>query len=268
MSDVVLITGASSGLGLATALSMHQKGYTVFGTSRNPEIHQEQHPFKFLYLENSDSKSIQSCIKSVLNETNRLDILINNAGVGITGPMEEIELDQVKNHFEINCFGPLRLMQAVMPLMRNQGGGVIINVTSIAADMGLPFRGVYSAAKSALERMTESLRLESHAFGIKICNLAPGDFISNIAERRHYTPLNKNSPYFENYQFSLNQMNQHVDKGIGTDQIVKIIENILQAQKPKARYKVGAPLQKLSGILKTLLPSRIFEKLLMNHYKL
>ena len=75
-------------------------------------------------------------------------------------------------------------------------------------------------------------------------------------------------PYFENYQFSLNQMNQHVDKGIGTDQIVKIIENILQAQKPKARYKVGAPLQKLSGILKTLLPSRIFEKLLMNHYKL
>jgi NAD(P)-dependent dehydrogenase (short-subunit alcohol dehydrogenase family) len=268
MSEVVIITGASSGLGLATALHMHKNGYVVFGTSRNPEKYEKQFPFPFLFLENADPVSIQSCVESVLNQTGRLDILINNAGVGITGPMEEIDLTDVKDHFEINCFGPMRMIQAVLPQMRKQKKGLIINITSIAADMGLPFRGAYSAAKVALERMSESIRLESHSFGIRICNLAPGDFVSNIAQRRHYAPLDKESPYFEMYKFSLDQINEHVDKGIDPNHIVRTIEEIIKTKKPKVRYKVGAPLQKLSGVLKTLLPSRIFEKLLMNHYKL
>tara|TARA_B100000989_G_scaffold298833_1_gene290285 strand:+ start:16 stop:825 length:810 start_codon:yes stop_codon:yes gene_type:complete len=269
MSKVVFITGASSGLGLATALYLNEKGYKVFGTCRNPSQYEKKYPFTFLSLEISDSKSIQSCIKHVLDQTGgRLDVLINNAGVGIIGPMEEIEINALRQHFEINCFGPLEIIQAVLPKMREQGEGLIINITSIASDFGLPFRGPYSAAKGALERMTESLRMETQSFGIRICNLAPGDFISNIAERRYYAFLNKDSPYFKTYQFSLNQINDDVDNGIDPKVIAQKIESIINILNPEVRYKVAAPLQKLSGILKSLLPSRIFEKLLMNRFKL
>jgi NAD(P)-dependent dehydrogenase (short-subunit alcohol dehydrogenase family) len=268
MSKVVLISGASSGLGLATALYLHEKNYRVFGTSRKPEQYQEQYPFTFLALENTDAESIQNCVTAVLDQAGRLDVLINNAGVGITGPMEEIDLTAVKQHFEVNCFGPMQLIQAVLPQMRKQQEGLIVNITSIAADMGLPFRGPYSAAKGALERMTEALRMETKAFGIRICNLAPGDFVSNIAERRHYAKLKEDSPYYKTYEFSLEQINEHVDKGIDPKEIAQQLEALIHNPNPKVRYKVGAPLQKLSGILKSLLPSRIFEKLLMNHYKL
>lgn len=268
MSKVVLISGASSGLGLATALYLHKKNYTVFGTSRKPERYQAIYPFTFLELENTHPESIQRCVDAVLAQAGRLDVLINNAGVGITGPMEEIELAAVKEHFEVNCFGPLRLIQTVLPQMRKQQAGLIVNITSIAADMGLPFRGPYSAAKGALERMTEALRMETKAFGIRICNLAPGDFVSDIAARRHYAKLEKDSPYFKTYEFSLAQMDEHVDRGIDPIVIAKKLEALIHNSNPSVRYKVGAPLQKLSGILKSLLPSRIFEKLLMNHYKL
>ena len=268
MSKVVLITGASSGLGLITALYLHEKGHIVFGTSRNPKNYNNKYPFTFLPLENTDSKSIQNCIKLVLSQYGRLNVLINNAGVGITGPMEEIELSDVKHHFEVNCFGPLEIIRTILPQMREQGDGLIINITSIAADMGLPFRGPYSAAKGALERMSEALRMETYAFGIRICNIAPGDFVSNIADRRHYTPLNEGSPYSKSYQFSLDEMNEHVNNGINPKKIAKKIESLIDIQKLKVRYKIGAPLQKISGILKSFLPSRIFEKLLMKHYKL
>jgi short-subunit dehydrogenase len=116
--------------------------------------------------------------------------------------------------------------------------------------------------------MTEALRMETKNFGVEICSVAPGDFVSNIAERRHYANLSEDSPYYQAYRFSLDQMNEHVDNGIDPKKIAKKIESLIVSRKLKVRYKVGAPLQKLSGTLKSLLPSRIFEKLLMNHYKL
>lgn len=268
MSKVVLITGASSGLGLTTALYLHEKGHTVFGTCRNPEKYDKQYPFTFLVLENTDPKSIQSCFKSVLDQAGRLDVLVNNAGVGIIGPMEEIKLCDIRKHFEINCFGPLKLTQTVLPQMRQQNEGLIVNITSIAADMGLPFRGPYSAAKVALERMSEAFRMETKAFGIRICNVAPGDFVSNIADRRHYASLNDDSPYYKTYKSSLDQINEHVDNGIDPKKISQKIELLIHNLKPKVRYKVGVPLQKFSGILKKLLPSRIFERIIMNHFKI
>jgi NAD(P)-dependent dehydrogenase (short-subunit alcohol dehydrogenase family) len=267
-SKVVLITGASSGLGLSTAEHFQQKGYKVYGTSRNPEPYKNKYPFTFLSLDNSKPESIAACIAQILGEAGRIDVLINNAGVGITGPVEEIEMAAVRQHFEVNCFGPLYTIQNVLPIMREQKEGLIVNITSIAADMGLPFRGPYSAAKGALERMTEALRMETQAFGIRICNVAPGDFVSDIAARRHYAELKTDSPYYKTYQFSLDQMNDHVAQGIAPHKIAEKIEALVHEKKPQVRYKIGAPLQKLSGILKSLLPSRIFEKLLMNHYKL
>ena len=133
-------------------------------------------------LDVRNSKSIQSAIANVIASSGRLDILINNAGVGITGPLEEIPTDEIKNNFETNFFGPIEVMKSVLPQMRSQNSGLIINITSIAGYMGLPYRSVYSASKGALELITEALRMEVKSFGIQITNVAPGDFATNLRQ--------------------------------------------------------------------------------------
>jgi len=267
MQKIVLITGASSGLGLATAMHLHKHGYRVFGTCRDPKKQTHQFPFELLALEITAADSIQNCVAEVVNKATRLDVLINNAGVGITGPMEELELKAVEENFAINCFGPLQMAQAVLPIMRKQGEGTIINITSIAGYMGLPFRGAYSASKSALSILTESLRMEVKGFGIKVCTLAPGDYATDIASRRYHAPVLQNSPY-KKYAEGLETMNTHVDQGNPPDEIAKAVAALLQKPSLKVHYQVGPFMQKLSKTLKKLLPSRIFEKLIMNHYKL
>jgi NAD(P)-dependent dehydrogenase (short-subunit alcohol dehydrogenase family) len=268
MDKVVLITGASSGLGQATALHLSQLGYRVFGTSRNPKNYKSSNVFELLPLEIKDPNSIIECVNQVIDKAGRLDVLINNAGVGITGPMEEIQIDAIQDNFAINCFGPIRMAQAVLPQMRKQGSGLIIQITSIAGVMGLPFRGVYSASKSAFSIMTESLRMEVKSFGIEVCTLAPGDYATDIASRRYHAPVTENSPYQKTYQHSLDTMDAHVDDGNPPIEIAQAIAALLTKRKLKVHYQVGPFIQKLSKTLKGILPSRIFEKLIMNHYKI
>lgn len=267
MQKVVLITGASSGLGLATALHLTKKGFRVFGTSRNPQEYTKKIPFDLIPLEITNTNSIKDCISEVLKRTNRIDILINNAGVGITGPIEELDPDAIAFNFAVNCFGPLQMAQAVLPKMREQSSGTIINITSIASYMGLPYRGPYSASKSALSIITESLRMEVKEFGIKVLALAPGDYATDIASRRYHSPILKKSPY-KKYQESLEAINNDVDKGNPPEEIAKAIAEILTNKNPRVHYQVGPFLQKLSKTLKKILPSRIFENLIMNYYKL
>lgn len=267
MQKVVLVTGASSGLGLATALHLSEKGFNVFGTSRDPNKYKKKLPFDILSLEITNRDSINECVNQVIKRSNKIDILINNAGRGITGPIEEIDNGAVIDNFETNCFGPINMCQAVLPHMRNQRYGLIINITSIAGHTGLPFRGIYSASKSALSIITESLRMEVKKFGIDVCTVAPGDFATNIASRRYHSPIIKNSPY-EKYLDSLNTMNSHVDDGNPPEQVAILIEKIISKRKTNVHYQVGPFIQKLSKMLKKILPSRIFEKLIMNHYNL
>ena len=160
------------------------------------------------------------------------------------------------------------MAQAVLPQMRLQNAGLIINVTSIAGVMGLPFRGVYSASKSALSIMTESLRMEVKSFGIDVCTLAPGDYATDIALRRYHAPVVSNSPYQKIYQENLDTMDAHVDGGNSPQEIAVAIADIIEKGNSKVHYQVGPFMQKLSKTLKNILPSRIFEKLIMNHYKL
>lgn len=267
MQKVVLITGASSGLGLATALYLTKKGYVVFGTSRNPEKFTQSIPFELLPLEITDINSIETCVAEVLKRKKRVDVLINNAGVGITGPIEELDIKAISSNFNTNCFGPLQMIKSVLPKMREQSSGTIINITSIGGYMGLPFRGPYSASKSALSIITESLSMEVKNFGIKVICLAPGDFATDIASRRYHSPALEKSPY-KKYKESLDTINKHVDQGNNPYEIAKAIDKILSKKNPRLHYEVGSFLQKLSKTLKKILPSRIFEKIIMNHYNL
>ena len=267
MKKVVLITGASSGIGKSIGEFLHDKGFEVYGTSRNPE--KITNPtFPLVALDVRDKQSIFNCIYDVVQKSGRLDVVINNAGVGITGPIEEIPTEEIRNNFETNLFGPIEVMKAVLPQMREQKSGLIINITSIAGYMGLPYRGIYSASKGALELITEALRMEVKSFGIQITNVAPGDFATNIAAGRYHAPVIEGSAYEVPYGNTLNEMNLHVDSGSNPNEMAAAIFAIIQTEKPKVHYKVGAFMQKFSIVLKRILPDTVYEKMLMNHYKL
>jgi NAD(P)-dependent dehydrogenase (short-subunit alcohol dehydrogenase family) len=267
MGKVVLITGGSSGIGKSMGEYLHQKGFIVYGTSRNPDRISNS-VFPLVTLDVRDTESIQAAVAKVIALTGRLDVVINNAGIGITGPLEEIPMQEIKNNFETNFFGPIAVMQAVLPQMRTQQSGLIINITSIAAYMGLPYRSIYSASKGALELVTESLRMEVKSFGIAITNVAPGDFATNIAAGRFHAPVLKGSAYEQTYGTSLKTMDAHVDNGGNPNEMAAAIYSIIQNPSPKIHYKVGALIQKFSIVLKRILPDKVYEKMLMNHYKL
>lgn len=267
MSKVVLITGGSSGIGKSIGEYLHSKGFTVYGTSRNPERITNS-VFPLVTLDVRDAESIKTAVAQVIEKEGRIDVLINNAGVGITGPLEEIPAEEIKNNFETNLFGPIEVMKAVLPQMRSQKSGLIINVTSIAGYMGLPYRSIYSASKGALELITEALRMEVKSFGIHITNVAPGDFATNIASARYHAPLIKGSAYEVPYGNTLSMMNEHVDGGSDPQQMAKAVYAIINTPNPNVHYKVGAFMQKFSIVLKRILPDKVYEKLLMNHYKL
>lgn len=267
MSKVILITGASSGIGKAIGEFLHKKGYIVFGTSRNPD-RVANSLFPLLAVDVRSSATIDAAIETIISSTGKLDIVINNAGVGITGPLEELPMDEIKNNFETNFFGPIAVMKAVLPQMRFQKAGLIINITSIAGYMGLPYRGVYSASKGALELLTEAINMEVKSFGIHITNLAPGDFATNIAAGRFHSPIIFNSAYEKSYGDTLKMMDTHVDSGSNPNQVAEIVYQIIQNENPNIHYKVGSFMQLFSIVLKRILPDKWFEKILMNHYKL
>ncbi|MGQ7947487.1 SDR family oxidoreductase [Flavobacterium sp. WC2509] len=267
MSKVVLITGGSSGIGKSIGEFLHHKGFVVYGTSRNPErITDSAFPLIALDVRNADS--IHSVVAKIIATSGRLDVVINNAGVGITGPLEEIPMEEIKNNFETNFFGPIEVMKAVLPQMRSQQSGLIINITSIAGYMGLPYRSVYSASKGALELITEALRMEVKSFGIQITNIAPGDFATNIAAGRFHAPVIKGSAYEVPYGNNLRTMDEHVDSGSNPNEMAEAVFAIIENPSPKIHYKVGVFMQKFSIVLKRILPDKVYEKMLMNHYKL
>lgn len=267
MSKIILITGGSSGIGKAIGEFLIEKGFTVYGTSRHPETYTHS-KIPLLALDVVTVSSIQNCIETLLSKVQRIDVLINNAGAGITGPIEEIPEVEMKRNFETNFFGPINVIKAVLPTMRQQQSGLIINVTSIAGYMGLPYRGIYSASKGALELITEAFRMELKDFNVKMVNVAPGDFATNIASGRYHAPVLENSPYKKPYGDTLKLMDAHVDSGDDPTRMAQAIYKIINSSNPKVHYKVGAFMQKFSIVLKRILPDKVYEKLLMNHYKL
>ena len=267
MPKIVLITGASTGIGKAIGELLSQKGFTVIGTSRNPANYPNS-LFELLPLDVKSFQSIQNAVAQVIAKHQKIDVLINNAGAGITGPIEELETQEMKLNFDTNFFGPIDVIKIVLPQMRQQKFGLIINITSIAGYMGLPYRGIYSATKGALELVTEALRMEVKQFGIHITNVAPGDFATNIAAGRFHAPIIKGSDYEKSYGSTLQTMNEHVNNGENPDKMAIAILKIINTQNPKIHYKVGTFMQKFSVVLKRILPDLVYEKMLMNHFKL
>ncbi len=268
MPKVILITGGSSGIGKAIGEYLSNKGFKVYGTSRNPDILKDKYSFSLLKMDVTLPITISDTVAYIIKKEGHLDVLINNAGIGITGPIEETPDFEIKNAFNTNFHGPINVIKAVLPQMRKQGSGIIINITSIAGYMGLPYRGIYSATKAALEITTEAFRMEIKQFGIEMTNIAPGDFATNIVAGRFHSPVFDDSPYKDAYGNTLKIMNGHVNKGENPLKVAQMVYRIINTPRPKVRYKVGAFIQKFSIALKRILPGKIYERMLLNHYKL
>ncbi|MDG2397452.1 MAG: SDR family oxidoreductase [Flavobacteriaceae bacterium] len=268
MSKIVIVTGASSGIGNSIATLLCKYNFTVYGTCRNPKDYKNSFDFQLLSLDISNEKSIHLFINKIKNKHKKIDVLINNAGQGITGAVEETSINKLRENFETNFFGPLKLIQLILPIMRKNNFGKIINITSIGGYMGLPYRGGYSSSKGAFSLISESLRMEVKKFNIEVSTIAPGDFKTDIASRRYHTPLNKGSIYSKEYEKSLELMNLDVYKGKDPILVAYKVINIINNKNPKVHYVLGSFLEKLSIFLKFILPQKIFEKLIMIHYKL
>jgi len=265
MSKVILITGASSGIGKAIGDLLCNKNFKVYGTSRDPSKYIDSN-FQLISLNVNNSVSIDKCIDEIIKIEGSIDVLINNAGVGITGPLEEIPEIEIENNFKTNFFGPLNILKKVLPIMRSKKSGLIINITSLAAYVGTPYRSVYSASKAALDLVSETLNMETKPFNIKVVTVAPGEFSTNIASRRYHASSEKSSPYYFNYSKALRLMNNHVDAGADPKLIGKLIFKIINSKNPKKKYIAGSFIEKIAPYLKLLLPQKVFENLIMRSY--
>lgn len=275
-SRVVLITGASSGFGRACAVHLGRAGYRVYGTSRlakfDPALEasgSDESFFKMIPMDVRDDASVANGVSHILKNTGRIDTVVNNAGFSISGPVEEVSIDEFKNQFETNLFGVVRVCQAVLPGMRRQKAGTIINISSIGGVMGLPFQGAYSASKFAVEGMSESLRIELKPFGIHVVLIEPGDFKTDFTKNRIMAKgVSLDSVYADRLQSTLTLMENEERKGLDPHLLALLVEKIINHPKPKVRYTIGKLEQRLSTLYKRWAPSLMFERSFMKYYKL
>ena len=184
----IIITGTSAGIGFTLAEYLGKKGHTVFGLSRK---NIESNYFKTIPTDITDNGQVQNAIAEILKTEPRIDLLVNNAGMGMVGAIEDASQEEILKLFNLNLVGSVQMMTAVLPQMREQKLGKIINISSIGSEMGLPFRGFYSASKSALDKVTEAIRYEVSPWNIQVCTLHLGDIKTNIAENRVKTKVSE-----------------------------------------------------------------------------
>jgi short-subunit dehydrogenase len=255
---VILVTGASTGIGQCIAEHLAKRGYRVFGTQRRTPA--TLPGVEMLPMDVDDDRSVADGVQEVLKKASRLDAVVNNAGWGLMGPVEETAIDEARAQMETNFFGVLRVCGAILPIMRQQGSGHIINISSLGGLVGLPFSGMYSASKFALEGLSESLRLEVRNFGIRVVLVEPGDFRSNFpAARRMARASTADGPYHEALERTRAAQERDERNGPSPEPIAYLVEKILRTPNPKTRYTVGLLSQRIVVPCKRLLPQRTFE---------
>lgn len=260
---VIIITGTSSGIGFALAEFFGKKNNRVYGLSRK---NVESPYFKTITTDITDNQQVLDAISTILKIENSIDVLINNAGMGMVGAVEDSRRDEILKLFDLNLIGSVQMMNAVLPQMRVQKSGKIINISSIGSEMGLPFRGFYSASKSALDKVTEAIRYEVYPWNVEVCSLHLGDIKTNIAENRLKTQVSEAYKIVFDKVYAL--MNAHVDHGTEPLDVAKYLEKLLEKKQWKAHYYFGKFGQKIGVPLKWMLPQKTYENLMKKYNKM
>jgi NAD(P)-dependent dehydrogenase (short-subunit alcohol dehydrogenase family) len=266
MGKIILITGISSGFGKETARILAEAGHKVYGTVRKETG--IEGPANILKMDLTDILSISQAVDTVIEKEGRIDVLINNAGMHTGGPIETIPPEYMRLQMETNFNGMVHLTKEVIPHMRKQGGGTIINFGSIGGLMGLPFQAFYSASKFAIEGFSEALRMEIRRFNIKVIVINPGDFCtSNSMNRRKFlAPSGEGDPYGEQFQETLAVIEKDEANGWKPEVLARRLLKIVECKKPRQRYIISSFEQRLAVMMNYLLPGSLFRKILEGHY--
>jgi Short-chain dehydrogenases of various substrate specificities len=244
----VLVTGCSSGIGYATCLMFARNSFATYGSARDlskaeriQEItNREKLPLKIIRLDVNEDESIRIAIQEIISDSGRIDILINNAGYGMFGPIEEISIEEIKEQFETNFFGTIRLIKAIVPIMRKQRKGTIVNISSMVGRFGVPLNAAYVSSKFALEGLSESISFELQEFGIKVILVEPGviqtDFFQNLKNRGNDTKSRYYKLMDKRIAFLKGAMKNSVSS---SDQVANTILHAVNSRDPDMRYVIG-----------------------------
>ena len=248
MEDVALVTGCSSGIGLETAISLAREGHFTYATMRNMKksedldkiVHDEDLPIKILELDVDDEESIDNTIAKIMEEKGRIDTLVNNAGWGMWGTVEDVSIEEFKQQFETNFFSIIRMIQKVAPIMRKQKSGNIVNVSSVAGRIGFPVTPAYISSKFALEGLSECLRFELGPFGINIIIIEPGVIKTNFFDSMKMAKKsNSDSVYNEITSKVVSGVKMMAEMGTESKEVANTIIKSINAENPLPRYIVG-----------------------------
>ena len=269
MSKVILITGCSTGIGRDLVQRLSQSGYTVVATARKTETLGDVQTALKLSLDVTQPESIRQAVDCVIQRFGRIDVLVNNAGYAIRGAIEEVPVEQAQQMFDANVFGVMRMIQAVVPHMRQQKTGRVINISSIVGKLVTPANGTYSATKFALEAMSDALRLELAPFGIQVVLVEPGSiktqFHTTVEAKAQKIFSNPDSPYRPLYEQCQKVTAGMRQQEAGPEAVSRAVEQAIKATKPKARYLAGFP---FSGKLVLLLGNPVWDLVVRNMFQI
>jgi NAD(P)-dependent dehydrogenase (short-subunit alcohol dehydrogenase family) len=265
-AQVVLVTGAASGLGRAAATYLAGVGHHVFGGDLDlpsaPTV-------TGLQLDVTDPASVTDALDEVVHAAGRLDVLVNSAGFGIAGSVEDTTLEEARGQLEVNFFGLLSTSRAVLPMMRAQGRGLIVSISSIGGLIALPFQGLYSASKFAVEGLAEALSEEVRPFGIAVVLVEPADFRTGFTgARRIVAAAGRGSAYHAAFSRALRVIETDERSGSDPELIGPLLARIIDARRPRLRYSVGSPVERLTIGLRRALPARAFVPIIERHYRI
>jgi NAD(P)-dependent dehydrogenase (short-subunit alcohol dehydrogenase family) len=264
---VVLVTGASSGIGHACAEFLAGRGYRVYGASRRPVA---SPMVESISMDIRDEAAVRDAVASVIAREGRIDILVNNAGIAIAGAVEDTSIEEARDQFDVNFFGVLRVCRAVLPGMRErrqQQSGYIVNIGSIGGLVAIPYQGLYSASKFALEGLSESLRLEVRPFGVHVALIEPGDHRTGLTDNRRRTAESASNPaYRAGFQRAAERMAADERNGPQPEAVARLLARIVSNPRPRLRYTVGPVPQRAAIWLKRLMPYALVEKVMDYYY--
>lgn len=258
MKKVAVVTGSSTGIGYETALLLARSGYQTYATMRDTKKSErlteiaksENLPLIIAQLDVNNDKSVKDAIDKILSENERIDVIVNNAGYGLFSPVEELTLDQIKEQFETNFFGAIRVIHAVIPTMRKQRAGTIVNVSSLVGRVGLPLSSAYVATKFALEGLTESVRYELRQFGINLILIEPGVIKTNFIENLKTSTVSESKSNYADLNESISKRFETMMANSSTSPkvVAESILNAVTSENPKLRYIVGEDAQSIMKI--------------------
>ena len=251
--SVALITGSSSGIGFETALHLARNGFKTYASMRNLEkskniaqvAKEEKLPLEVVQLDVNDDISVKQAIdKIVAAEDRRIDVLVNNAGYGLLGALEDLTIEEIKAQFETNFFGVIRVTQQVLPIMRKQKSGIIVNISSVGGRMGIPSLSAYHSTKFALEGLSESISYELEPFGIRVVVIEPGFIRTNImnSSMTAKKAVDPKSPYFsltQQLERSFKSAMENTSASSPPEEVAKVVLQAVTSESPKLRYTVG-----------------------------